>query len=575
MGKIFKRREKMGKKSILTLLFVFLHSTSLFSITFRLERTSDYSIYVSLTSKSGIVLSVKSNRKIRVSTVLKKIADSSYYSKLLRINGKYSSKIYLRYEYLNDEYKKAVLKKLFPGDYFKEGYYVHKVKYSGKESLWRVAVWFTGNGANYKEIRRINGLKTNKLPVNFRIRIPESMLFPFLKPQTAKKSVRKNILEYGKDKQGEYAIYRLKKGEALYSSVVVRFTGRLDAESVMELAYEIARRSGIKDVTDIPVGYPVKIPLKYLLPEYLPEHSEKYKKYEKDLKESEILASMEKIEKTPNLEGVFVILDSGHGGSDTGAMYNGVWEDDYMYDIMCRVKRILESETKAFVYHTVYDKSSKFKVFNKKKLKLDRDEYLLTSPRLFPLKSKNVSKAGVNLRWYIANHINSTLITKKGVPPSKIVFISLHADALYKKVRGAMVYIPYAGLYRKKAAYKPHIYRNKYNEVKTCPVYYFSKKEVQISEGLSRKMAKILIKKLKENRIPVHKDKPVREFIFRSRYSRPFVPAVLRYNKVRVKMLIEVANLKNRKDAKNVKKPSFREKFAKSIVEALKEFYSK
>ena len=564
----------MGKKPLLIFLFLFLFSLPSFSVSFRLEYNKNYSIYVSLTSKSGIVLSVKSRRKIKVSSVLKKVVSPSYYSKLLRANGRYASKIYLRYEYLNDKYKKAVLEKLFPSDYYKNGYYVHKVKYSGKESLWRIAVWFTGNGANYKTIKKVNRLKSNNLPVKSRIKIPENLLLPFLKPEKPKQSVKEKLLEYGKDAKGEYAVYRLKKGEALYSAVVVRFTGRLDADSVMELAYEIAERSGIKDVTDIPVGYPIKIPLKYLLPEYLPAHSEKYKKYEKDLKESEILASMEKIEKTKNLEGVFVILDSGHGGSDTGAKYNGVWEDDYMYDIMCRVKRILERETKAFVYHTVYDESSKFKVFDKKKLKLDRDEYLLTSPELFPLNSRSVSSAGVNLRWYIANHINSTLITKKGVPPSKVVFISLHADALYKKVRGAMVYIPYAGLYRKKAAYKPSRYK-KYNEVGSCPVYYFSKKEVQISEGLSRKVAKILVKKLKENKIPVHKDKPIREFIFRSRYSRPFVPAVLRYNKVRVKMLIEVANLKNRKDAKNVKKPEFRERFARSIVEALIEFYSK
>ncbi len=480
---------------------------------------------------------------------------------------------------MKDIYKELIIKKLFPYDFIKNGFYYHKVRYKGAESLWRVAVWFTGNGMNYKTIKKINKLRKNSLYYKSTVKIPENLLLPFLKPIKNKtendsalsSTSKKPLLEYGKDKQGEYAIYRLKKGEALYSAVVVRFTGRLDADSVMELAYEIAKRSGIKDVTDIPVGYPVKIPVKYLLPEYKPKNSKEYKQYTEDIKESEILASRQKIEKTKNLEGVYVILDPGHGGADTGAMYNGVWEDDYMYDIMCRVKRLLESKTKAVVIPTVYDKSSGYKVFDKKKLKLDRDEYLMTTPR-FNLNSKLASKVGVNLRWYLANYLNSRRI-KSRVPPTKIVFISLHADALYKKVRGTMIYIPYAGLYRKRAGHRSRTYL-KYYEVRVKPFYKFTKKEVQVSEGLSRKLAYIVVNNLKQQNIPVHNEKPVREFIFRSRYSRPFVPAVIRYNKVMIKMLIEVGNLKNKKDAKNIADPNFREEFAKAIVKSLTDFYA-
>ena len=39
-------------------------------------------------------------------------------------------------------------------------------------------------------------------------------------------------LEFASDAQGRYALYRLQKGEALYSAVVVRFTGRVHAEDV-------------------------------------------------------------------------------------------------------------------------------------------------------------------------------------------------------------------------------------------------------------------------------------------------------------------------------------------------------
>src|SRR5207245_1962960 len=60
-------------------------------------------------------------------------------------------------------------------------------------------------------------------------------------------------LRYARDGAGPYAAYRLKRGEALYSAVVVRYTGRVDAQDVNELAMSIARRSGIGDVTGIPV----------------------------------------------------------------------------------------------------------------------------------------------------------------------------------------------------------------------------------------------------------------------------------------------------------------------------------
>ena len=77
-------------------------------------------------------------------------------------------------------------------------------------------------------------------------------------------------LVYAEDSGGEYALYRLQAGEALYSSVVVRFTGRVFAEDVNAVAAEIAARSRIADVTDIPIGYGVKIPLELVQPEFLP-----------------------------------------------------------------------------------------------------------------------------------------------------------------------------------------------------------------------------------------------------------------------------------------------------------------
>ncbi len=71
--------------------------------------------------------------------------------------------------------------------------------------------------------------------------------------------------------QGKYAAYHLRKGEALYSSVVMRYTDQVDPQGVNELAQEIAQRSGIADVRSIQPGQLVKIPVEALASPFQPE----------------------------------------------------------------------------------------------------------------------------------------------------------------------------------------------------------------------------------------------------------------------------------------------------------------
>ena len=118
-------------------------------------------------------------------------------------------------------------------------------------------------------------------------------------------------LEYGIDKKGAYALYRLHRGEALYSAVVIRFTGQLHAKQVIATAREIAKRSGIPDVTDIPVGHPIKIPLDLLLPRFLPPKDPRRLAWEENRKE---LAAFLEVVRDEDLSGVEIILDAGHGG---------------------------------------------------------------------------------------------------------------------------------------------------------------------------------------------------------------------------------------------------------------------
>src|SRR5262249_23707036 len=139
------------------------------------------------------------------------------------------------------------------------------------ESLWKVSEWFTGDAGKYKEIRESGAIASLETQPGQVIRIPPRLLTPsFRETVAAAPSAEPPVLGYGQDEQGPYAVYRLKKGEALYSAVVVRFTGRVHAEDVNAKAREIAQRSGIDDVHAIPVGFEIKIPVSDLTPEFRP-----------------------------------------------------------------------------------------------------------------------------------------------------------------------------------------------------------------------------------------------------------------------------------------------------------------
>ena len=148
-------------------------------------------------------------------------------------------------------------------------------------------------------------------------------------------------LTYDRTSAEPFAVYRLQKGEALYSSVAIRFTGRVYAKDVGDVLDRIVKFNGIDDVARIPIGYRVKIPMSLLLPEYLPADDPTRVASEEAKRESAKLAVRPRAK---GLAGVRVILDAGHGGRDVGATHDDVWESNYVYDVMCRLKRILEKK---------------------------------------------------------------------------------------------------------------------------------------------------------------------------------------------------------------------------------------
>jgi N-acetylmuramoyl-L-alanine amidase len=429
----------------------------------------------------------------------------------------------------------------------------------GRESLWFVAEWFTGRGDNYRAIRDANGLADDHLEPGQVVLVPARLLRPAFRAALPASSPY--YLEYGSDRSGEHAVYRLKAGEALYSSVVVRFTGRIYSDDVNALAADLAKFNKIRNVKRIPVGYKVKIPLDVLLPEFLPAGDPRRKEWEAGLIESARFANPVV---AARLRGVTVVLDAGHGGQDVGASVDGIWESLYVYDIMVRTKRLLESSTAARVVATTSDGNG-FAIQDRDRLQYSRNHRVLTEPAY----RIDDSAVGVHLRWYLSNSIFRQA-RSEGIGADKVVFLSIHADSLHPSLRGAMIYIPSARLRGGEYGKSGPVYAAR-SEYRERPRVSFSRRELLKAEGQSHELARQLVSSFEAASLAVHPDKPVRRQIVRRR--RPWVPAVLRYNAVPTAVLIEVCNLANSQDRSLIQTREFRQRVAEAIAAGVLDYF--
>ena len=532
--------------------------------------------------------------------------DAARWEEIAQFNGaddnlKAGQSVRVPYALVRPNLQRAIIETLFPSDRGAKGGWRHTVV-AGRgiegETLWQIAEWFTGDGANYTAIRKANpaqGLSTRKGDV---ILIPQQLLTAAFggremegenAPKTAAEvrksddgpaqrssadedaqeaalaaaSVGSPSLKYERRASEPFAVYRLQKGEALYSSVAIRFTGRVYAKDVGDVIERIVKVNGIEDVSKLPVGYPVKIPLDLLLPEYLPEGDPTRIAAEAARRAS---AQHARRTKAKNLGGVHVIIDAGHGGRDPGTAFGDVWESTYIYDIACRLKEILEKKTAARVSMTTRSKSRGFAPSKTDTIRNDDDHYVLTSPR-YELEDAIV---GVNLRWYLANSLYRKTV-KAGTASEKVVFISIHADSLHPSLRGAMAYIPGERFVKGRYEKSDPIYRAR-AEVRERPVVRHSRDDALLAEGLSRDLAASIIESFTKNGLKVHPFNPVRDNVVRE--GREWVPAIIRYNQVPARLLLEVCNLGNRRDRELLKTRRFRTQLADGIYKGIADFYA-
>jgi N-acetylmuramoyl-L-alanine amidase len=480
-----------------------------------------------------------------------------------------AERILIPLDVLNGDFRSLVILNLFPADRQEADGWLHKARAAALpltgEGMWQVAAWFTGDGDRFQELMAQNGLKTPELAPLQEIRIPAAMLHRSLRrgPRSQDGS-----LQYGQDETGHYAGYRLQPGEAMYSAVVVRFSGRTGAEHVVELAKELAARSDIADMGDIPANYLIKIPYRDLTAEFLPVGHPRRKEAEADQ-----AARQASLEEAPvpttrhGLEGVLVIIDPGHGGRDLGTTQFGLTEHEYVYDVACRLKELLETQTSATVSLTLENTKYGTRPSRKDRIKPNYKGTIQTHPP-FLAKENGQAKIGVNLRWYLANSLYREAVGN-GTDRNKVIFLSLHADARHASLRGVMVYVPGARYRTRTYGMKSNTY-SAYKEVREKRTISFSKNKRIRSEAVSRKLAGEILKGFKSHNlaIPNSKAKPIRDSVIRSKGSR-WLPAVLRGNAVPTKILVEMVNLSNKEDAAVLKKATNRRKLALALADGI------
>jgi N-acetylmuramoyl-L-alanine amidase len=530
-------------------------------------------VRVSIAPGDEIVLSARPLPRESLDTFVRRLTDDPGAKRQIRaFNGglqrlRPGHFVRVPYRMLSGSYRKIAIEALFPADRATAAGWEHRVTApTGKpESLWRIAEWFAGDGTRYRDIRQSGAIASLETREGQVVLVPEPILTPSFREAVAAAAPAPESeaprLEYGQDEQGSFALYRLKKGEALYSSVVVRFTGRLHAEDVNAKAAEIAARNGVTDVHSMPVGFPVKIPIADLAPEFRPPGDPERVQDEKTRLEAAQFANKVR---SADLSGVTVVLDAGHGGRDTGAIVDGLEEAAYVYDIACRVERLVSARTRARVMPTV-GRDTPCARSGAETVGNSRTARVLTTP---PYAIEDAA-VGVNFRWYLANSIYKN-VRKNGGHEDRTVFLSLHADSLHPAVRGTMVYVPGEKFLNDSYGKAGEPYNSR-REVKESPRVSFSRKEKVESEGISRDLAEHIVASFRAANLPLHAFEPVRRNVIRG--GREWVPAILRYNRIPARVLVEVCNLNNPEDRRLLRTRAYREKVAEALVDALVDFY--
>jgi len=466
-------------------------------------------------------------------------------------------KVFLHYGLLKPEVQRRVVETIFPQDYADAAGWWHvatQEQAPGAESWFNLAEWLTGDGMNYNILEYIPENQAYKGPLRKGrvLFIPRDLLKPAFKAPSPAPKGRFALqrpesptggLRYGHDADGEYGIYRGQRGDELQSGIIQRFTPYPAGPAASRALSRILRRSGILPPASARVGQEIRIPLDMLAVQYRPAPP------------------------GAALEGIAIILDPGHGGTDPGKNHGDVLEDEITYDLVLRIKSELEATTRARVHTTLLDPDQGSTFTAARSFTHDEDEVILTTPNYNPVNTDTA----VIMRVFLVNALYREEL-ERGTPPENVFFASIHCDSLPERLSGTMVYIP-------GAAYRPDVetfnnpFYQSYKEARGHETITITAPEREDAERRGQRFGEILLDTLREHQLTVSaSEKPIRNIIIRSASSR-FVPGVIRNTKVPTRVLVETANVQNPQDRANIVDPAWRQAYAEAFAEAIRRYF--
>ena len=334
------------------------------------------------------------------------------------------------YARLSPTYRKIAIEALFPDDTRRRRRVDARRHGSGRARPRASGASPSGSratGAKYREIREAGAIASLETEKGQLVRIPARLLLPVFRERRRGRVRRSRpALEFGRGRAGPVrASTGCRRGEALYSAVVVRFTGRVHAEDVNAKAVEIAARSGIADVRSIPVGFPGEDPRRRprARSSGRPDDPERIEEETARLETAQFVNRV----RAADLSGVTFVLDAGHGGRDTGAIVEGI--EEARASLRSRVPRRDAAQAAhegARRAHGARRRALLDRGVRRPRRRTGARARVMTTP---PYDLED-AVAGVNFRWYLANAVLRR-VEKDGGSEDRTVFVSLHADSLH------------------------------------------------------------------------------------------------------------------------------------------------
>jgi hypothetical protein len=173
------------------------------------------------------------------------------------------------------------------------------------------------------------------------------------------------------------------------------------------------------------------------------------------------------------------------------------------------------------------------------------------------------TRTAVNLRWMLANSIYRQVLEREG-PSPLVTFVSIHVDAR-ETGPGAAVFLPPS------SPADPDIQSRRPYMRYIEGGQHFRLEPTEASgnhQRTSSVLARMLLRSLRGRGIDLDDSDPVRRFSA----DEGEVPAVLDYNRIPARVLIEIGNMRHLSDQKRLIDSDYRQRIAEAIAEALFEY---